>query len=246
MTILKQTDFEVPAFGEFATPPVAVPGYAQAINAFAPLAYWRMGEQSGTTVADETGNHPLTLSGSYSLNQPGALSTDSDAAIHLVNASASATAAVLPTGAAGAFTLIFWMRVPGAIATNAPFVHQTDSSTTGGLQIVLFTDGRLLYKVIGDPGLTSSAAVSSQWKMFVLTRTDTGTASWYIDGQPDVSNTGHGNAILNTPLILGTNAPKVPNILLDEAAVLDEALSAEQVRWLHGLGTGQLTLPPGY
>ncbi len=56
--------------------------YNAAVLADSPLAYWRLGETSGTTAADSSGNN---RSGSYvaspSLNQPGALAGDTNRAV---------------------------------------------------------------------------------------------------------------------------------------------------------------------
>lgn len=108
MTILKHADFQVPDFREFASPPVAVPGYAQAVMALDPVAYWRLGEITGTTLSDQTGSHPMTLTGSgYTLGQSGALQIDDDAAIRLATGKAVTSEAVVPTSSGAAFSLLF-------------------------------------------------------------------------------------------------------------------------------------------
>lgn len=51
--------------------------YPTAVLADRPSAYWRLGETSGTTAVDATGNgHAATYAGSYTLAQPGAISSD--------------------------------------------------------------------------------------------------------------------------------------------------------------------------
>ncbi|HVH46512.1 MAG TPA: LamG domain-containing protein [Labilithrix sp.] len=61
------------------TPPSA---YREAVMADAPIAYWRLGETSGTTAKDEVGAHPGSYRGNLQLGQPGALSNDADPAVH--------------------------------------------------------------------------------------------------------------------------------------------------------------------
>ena len=57
--------------------------YAASVLADGPLAYWRLGESSGTIVADATGNgYDATYSGSVSLGTPG-LIVDTDTAIRI-------------------------------------------------------------------------------------------------------------------------------------------------------------------
>ena len=48
-------------------------GYAQAVLVDAPVAYWRLGETTGTTVADSAGISPGARFGGVTLGQPGAL-----------------------------------------------------------------------------------------------------------------------------------------------------------------------------
>jgi hypothetical protein len=57
--------------------------YAAAVLADGPVAYWRMGEASGTTAVDATGNgHDGLLKGGVKLGEPGALNGDSDTAMY--------------------------------------------------------------------------------------------------------------------------------------------------------------------
>lgn len=243
MAILKHADFEVPGFGEFAAPPVAVPSYAQAINALSPLAYWRLGEASGAALADQAGAHPLSLSGNYTLGQAGALDADADSAVFFQDGVAASTGAVLPTGASDAFSLLFWVRVPGPIPQGGPIIGQFVGATTGGVRLILLADGRVQYLLSGDPELRSSPVVDTAWRMLVLTRASAGTASWFVDGSLDVQGTGHGTAVDDTIFRLGASTASYVDVLLDEVAVLDRDLSAEEVRWLHGLGRASLALP---
>lgn len=244
MAILKHADFEVPGFGEFAAPPVAVPAYTDAVLAFSPTAYWRMSESVGPTLADQTAAHPLTLTGAYVLSQAGAIKTDTDAALHLTGGTASTSGAVFPAVASSPFTLAFWIRSPGTIADIWPFMGQYNSSNLGSSLFTLYADGRVGYRIVGHPGLFTSAAVSSQWTMLTLTRSTTGNLQWYVNGQPDTQSTGDSNAFLNISLRIGNITYKAPNIVLDELAIFGSELSAQEVRWLYGLASAQLQLPP--
>jgi RHS repeat-associated protein len=55
-------------------------GYATSVRSDNPLAYWRLGETSGATAADDRTAHPATYTGSPTLGGTGALSADSDKA----------------------------------------------------------------------------------------------------------------------------------------------------------------------
>jgi hypothetical protein len=48
-------------------------GYVQQVIADGAVAYWRLGETSGTTAVDSVGGKNGTISGGVTLNQPGAL-----------------------------------------------------------------------------------------------------------------------------------------------------------------------------
>jgi hypothetical protein len=56
--------------------------YRSAVLAMNPVAYWRLGETSGTTAVDETGNgHNGTYVGNPNLGQPGAIQGDPNTAV---------------------------------------------------------------------------------------------------------------------------------------------------------------------
>lgn len=245
MTILKQVDFEVPGFREFASPPTAVPAYADAINALEPLAYWRLGEASGTTLADQGGTHPLTLSGSYTLGTSGALGTDMDDAVLFDGGLAESASAVFPGGSSAAFSVVFWLRVPGSISQNGSIISQHETVDTGHLRFILLSNGQLRHIVVGDTSVQTSGTVTTGWRMFVYSRSTGGTGRWYIDGLLDTEATDQTTAVYQTVVRIGTINGSGPDVVLDEVAIFDDEISADQTRWLYGLGTGRLTLPPG-
>lgn len=246
MTILKHADFEVPAFGEFANAPVAVPGYTAAINALSPVAYWRCGELSGTTLSDEVGTHPLTLTGAYALGQPGALQTDADKATRFDSAEATSSGPVLPGGTGDPFSIVFWVRRFSDDGSVGQVMRQFVSATTGHVRLLLLGDDRVRYFNVGEPNLYSTQTISTDWRMVVFTRSSSGVLSFYLDGAIDSTVSGGGTAIASVPFNLGQNAASPPDILLDEVAIFDEELTQEQARWLYGLGSGELARPEGY
>lgn len=93
-------------------------GYAGAVIQDNPVGYWRLGEPSGTTAADATGNgHGGTYTGGYTLAQAGALARDTDGAVALNGSTGYVT---VPNHAAwdlpGDFTVECWVK----LATTAP------------------------------------------------------------------------------------------------------------------------------
>lgn len=61
-------------------------GYSAAVLADSPLAYWRLGESSGTTMVDSSGNgRDGTYAGGYTLGATGLLTGDADTCVDFTN-----------------------------------------------------------------------------------------------------------------------------------------------------------------
>ncbi len=245
MTILKYVDFEVPNFGELALPSMAVPDYASAVMALTPLAYWRMGEQTGTTLADETGNYPLQLSGAHSLLQDGALTYDNNEAIHFSGAVATANAPLLPGGVNAPFSVAFWVRAPAGPIDGGAIMGQFTTTSIGHTRLHIPDDGRLRLTILNGVDVYSTQQIDTSWRFAVLTRSGAGLVRWFVDGQLDVEQSGGGDAIAPIDFLLGQVTTNSVNFFLDEVAIFHHELSADQVRWLYGLAMGQLALPDG-
>jgi large repetitive protein len=70
----------LPILGDPAA--VGSANYREVVLADSPLAYWRLGESSGTSAVDETGNgHTATYHGSPTLGATGALAGDANTAV---------------------------------------------------------------------------------------------------------------------------------------------------------------------
>lgn len=248
MTILKQVDFEVPVFGEFSMAPVSVPGYADAVRALSPLAYWRMDETSGTTLQDEIGSYPLSLTGSYLLAQEGALKTDSGQAVQFSDdANADASSPILPAGTNAPFSIAFWAQLPPGAIDFGPFMGQYVSPGVGNFRVNVLSDATLRATIFSTPNrlFTSTSQVTEGWRFIVLTRSAAGVLTWYFDAQLDQQLSASGQAIASNDFKIGNVIPTNPSkIVLDEIAVFDTELSPETVRWLYGLGIGRVAAPP--
>jgi hypothetical protein len=245
MPILKHIDFEVPGFGELSTPPIDVPHYADAVVAMSPLAYWRLDELAGTELADAMGSQPLTLSGSYALGQAGALRRADSAAIHFTGGSASSTGPVLPTAADAPLSLAFWVRRPPGVVDSGAFIGQYTADSTGHARVILTSgDANLRFVFSGGENVKTISSIGEAWCFAVLTRSATGTLRWFIDGQLDIEKIEATPALAAVPFQLGQVVSNPGQVFLDHVAVFDRELLSEEVRWLHGLGTASLALPP--
>lgn len=85
-----------------------------AIEADLPLAYWRLGETSGTMAADDSGNaNTGTYSGAYTLNQDSLIFDGSNKSVLLSGGCVDATIAAINTGAGLKNTVEFIMLWDG-------------------------------------------------------------------------------------------------------------------------------------
>lgn len=80
-TVIRHIDFEVPDFAECDAGPTERLGYRSLVLAMGPVAYWRLGEQSGSAALDEAGSSHGVYTGGPLIGQPGALAWDDDAAV---------------------------------------------------------------------------------------------------------------------------------------------------------------------
>jgi YD repeat-containing protein len=84
--------------------------YSDSVLATAGLAhYWRMGETSGTTLADSAGSSPATTFGEPTLGVPGGVSNDPDHAVEFDGVNDAAKAAIDLSGT-HAVTVEFWLK----------------------------------------------------------------------------------------------------------------------------------------
>lgn len=243
MSILKHVDFEVPNFGELAVSPLAVPSYSSAVVSLSPVAYWRLGEQSGTTLADEMGNYPLSLSDSPVFSQAGALKYDEDTATHFNGAAAAAGVPILPAGTNAPFTMAFWVRIPPGPADAGAYMGQYTSNITGQTRFQILDTAQLRVTIIKGIYFNSTEIVDTSWRFAVATRSSTGVFRWFVDGQFDSEYTGAGQDLTPIPFVMGQVTTNSIDIFLDEVAIFHHELTADQIRWLYGLARGELALP---
>ena len=92
--------------------------YRDACLALSPVAYWRLGEASGASAADATGNgHTGTYAGSPTLGVAGLLAGDSDTAATFTAAQSMAAAHVTTFDATNAFSVAQWVSDPTGLTS---------------------------------------------------------------------------------------------------------------------------------
>jgi len=207
----------------------ATASYRGSVLATGGLAgYWRLGEQTGTTAADETGSNPGTYAGGYTLGQPGALSGDSDK-----SASFDGTSGEMSVGGpslTSTGSLEGWFNWQSGVSV------MRDGTSAGGVGWILAYDcnGSVCYRLGGSSFNTglATASVRNGWHHFVATKNG-GSVAFYLDGQQVHSGTGAGSAAPITPWHVmrnGTYPTQFSQGGADEVAVYTSALPAATVK----------------
>lgn len=235
--------------------------YSSAVLADGPAAYYRLGETSGTTAADSSGNgYNGTISGTVTLGSPGALPNDTDASMNfgggmvqtphdMTNITALTEEVWVKTTDAGSWRTLFWDgggSAPSFIlglssgycnqTVGAPFLYLGAPNLYVGIHgRTPINDGKWHYLAGVFSGASGQQITTSQMKL-------------YVDGVPvptDACNQGSASA--NAP-ISGSGGTRIPyagdfNGYLDEAAIYTKALSQTQLT-NHIAASGNLPGPP--
>lgn len=219
--------------------------YQDAVLADAPLGYWRLGESSGTTLVDSSGNgHDGTYMAGIALDQPSLLS-DPDAA-------------ALFGGAANAYVpYSAWMGSPTSLTHEAWFSPSSVSGTQtifcrhggGGSAWILRLEGSNLVVYLNCGGwvtLTYPGVVAGQTYHVVQTYDyGTLTQALYVNGVLVTSAGGRsytGNAFATDPIDIGASGAvgspaEAFTGVIDEVAFYDHALSDTRVATHYAAGT---------
>ncbi len=217
--------------------------YTTAVLADSPLAYYRLGETSGTTAHDSTtSGYNGTLNGTISLNQAGAIQGDTNGAM-LFDGSTGYIALPpnLDLSTLSQLTIEFWLYVPSLSALNRDARVIANSHTDAdnkGVQVVIAHGG-----LGGNFGLgngTSNASlyiigndfVATTWYHIACTW-DGPTMKLYINGVLNNSMNFPGPiASSGYPLNIGRNPAYTGDYFpgtLDEVAIYATALAPARV-----------------
>jgi hypothetical protein len=217
----------------------AASAYAAAVLADTPLAYWRLGDPSGsTTCVDQTGHgYAATVVGTITLGVPGALAHDTN------------TAAQVPGGESGyldvgnfldapspaAFSWEVWVK-PTSIGTYAEFMSRmtytgSGNPSTGTYMFAWNGAGMNLgferwVSRVSSLALDTPGLVAGSWAHVVATVDGTGAGAVYVNGtRVGTGTTGAAMPATTAHVLFGYALPCV----LDEIAIYDHALSAASV-----------------
>jgi glucose/arabinose dehydrogenase len=207
--------------------PTATVSYAQTVLQDAPVAYWRLGEASGTAAADSAGANTGTYNGSPTLGIPGALTGDANTAMTVdgVNDSVAVPdAAPLHLGD-GPWSMELWYK-RASLSTNGYIL------TKGGgtARPYLDYDGQIYVTVLGIGDAVSAAGPRDVgvWHHLVITKSAADVWKVYIDGVDRTVPIGALSTVSNSAgLTVGGTAWSGA---LDEVAMYATELSAARVQ----------------
>jgi len=249
MTEHKHIDFQVPGWGEFQQVPQQHLGYRSEVLADSPLIYLRLGEPSGPTAVDETGQHNATEVGVINWGLSGAIGLDSDTAVGSSGTGGLRVSATgwLPVGSS-ARTIEFWFR-PSA-NPNA-FRGISYGLTSSGTNLTYFYSTTSIMVSIGASAFgTLASSTLNQWHhiavVFPVGATRLDEFLIYRNGIPVSAQTifGLGSTLVNTlDSALHINMDESDgfyNCDIDELAVFGTALSPARIKAHYDSAVGLL------
>jgi len=211
--------------------------YRDTVVATSGLAgYWRLGDQSGSTAAEETNSSPGRYGGGYTLGQPGALAGDPNASVSFDGTSGEMTVSTPSlTGTSG--TLEGWFNWQGGEA----LMRDDTAAPDAGWILAYDSRGSLDFRLGGTTFTTGLAtnSVRGGWHYFAATK-DGADVAFYLDGQLVGTATGAGNTGPAGPwhVMRDGGYAQFTRGQADEIAVYDVALSPATVQEHYSAGKG--------
>jgi len=262
LVIPRHVDFNPSGWREFVRPPAVWNAYAQQVQQWSPLSYWRLGETTGPTAVDQAGSLDAAYVGPVQHNQPGAIFRDTDGAARLNGTNASIS--VPDTGLLNnknQCTILFWMKYHApSVSKDGAIISRWPDPSNGGWIVWVdatgFLSGRkrtITFSSHTTAGLDGRVEGSTDlvtpgvWDFYALTFTGGDAVRLYKNGQLDRAEAASFPSLpsLSAPAWIGRSGGSIPHLPaeLDEFALFDIALSADQIAALHDLGRGHLRLP---
>lgn len=237
--------------------------YSAAVLADSPVGYWRLGEASGTSAADSSGNaNAGTYTGTVTLGQSGALAMEPDGssnAAALFDGSSGfvdlGLARLIGTDSSlsGNFSVELWVKANGA-AAFAYLFNQANSAAVNAITGMNLNGAGVGYGFVirNDAGtilsLSEGAAAPSRltdnvWHHVVFTRAGT-TWCIFVDGVQTATNTTFAPSGTYTcdQVSIGRRSSasgQYAAAILDEVVVYPAALSAARIAAHYNAGTGR-------
>jgi hypothetical protein len=217
--------------------------YYQTVMRDKPIRYYRLSELSGTTAVDSSSSgQNATLSGTMTLGTAGLIKGDPNAAMTFDGSTGSISfpQTSLPTGAA-AWTLEGWANFPSLVGlTTFPTVVGYGTRNTNEYTEVLYHPASNAWELQDWSGtvVASSVAAVAGSTYHVVGTYDGTTAAFYVNGVSAGTAAHTYNLVLTQAVIGGdTTANGWLKGIIDEVAIYNYALSADQVKNHYQVGT---------
>lgn len=219
--------------------------YALAVMQDAPSAYYRLGEASGTTANDASGNgHNGTLNGGITLGTTGLIFNDSNTAMTFNGSTGyvSLPTTGLSTGAS-AWSLEAWCKL--ASIPSAGTYCMASWGTASSLQmaaISLFSNGttaQFLCDLGGGNHAAGPFTVATSTTYHVVATYDGANLRLYVDGSLLAGPTGFTPNIVLAYATIGSESNSFdffPGVI-DEVAIYSTALSVARIQTHYNVGT---------
>lgn len=227
--------------------------YESEVLSDSPYLYWRLGEASGTTAADDSGNG---RSGTYvngpTLGVTGLLTGDTDTAVQFISGSSTVVQRLSALGPTTIPTFTLECII-GANISDGHLFGITDPTGTDDIELFLVGGGLLTFAFQGTSGFTATAGilVDTSVKHHIAATFDGTVLNVYVDGSvADFFSFTDAGALFTATNSIGvanwaTDAPfgDAINGVIDEAAIYFTALSAARIL-AHAAAVGAGSAPP--
>jgi PKD repeat protein len=216
--------------------------YRNTIVADSPTAYWRLGEASGTTAADETGGHAGTYVGGPALGTAGAIAGDANTAVTFNGTSQSvsfADSSAMRFPGTAPFSVEVWFKHT-ADGQFRRLVGSEDGNTAQGWQLYSQnTSFGFVRKGATSDEIGSGAGIGPGWHHFVGTYDGTNMRAFIdtveLPGSPLPSSVA---LPATSTFLLGARlGADMFNGTLDEPAIYGYALTPTQIAAHYAAGT---------
>lgn len=221
--------------------------YADEVLADTPLAYWRLGDSSGTTCADSSGYaRDMTYSGSPTLGVAGALVDDVDTAVTFDGTNDMASIADAAWMDASSITCEAWIKTSVTTGNHAILFRDDQGINGGGRRSFQFLQATDKLRFVGlTMGVSADSTVviaDGAWHHVAAT-VDGSNIRLYVDGELDTTTAmGAGIASSSEPMYIGFSGGYfgINNWYfdgqIDEVAYYGTALSGERIAAHHAAG----------
>lgn len=223
------------------------PSYAELVLADGPIAYWRLGEESGSTAVDETDNHDGTYRDG-TLGKPALIAGTDDTALGL--AGGDVDTGIPSDELPSQFTVDLWFKSDNGAGVGDDHVAErlfTAMATTDpeSAYAIGLNDGAiaLFYRSDGSANVAEASSQIEADKAYHAALTYDGTAyRVYLSAEEVISVTEDLPGLADFNAHIGTDGSDSNNRpfhgVVDEVALYDRALTAREIRRHYWRGLG--------